>query len=66
MSEKYTDVVGRFHLWKESFKEKWSTVREEGGIEDSLRQRTNDIKEDVIRRINHGDDQYDHLYRLDH
>lgn len=63
MSEKYTEVIGRFHLWRESLREKWSQVREEGGLEDSLKQKTNELKEKAIRTINHGDPEFDHLYR---
>ena len=48
MSEKYTEVIGRFHLWRESLREKWSQVREEGGLEGSLKQRTNELKEKAI------------------
>ena len=59
MSEKYTGLIGRWHLWKEAAKEKWAGVKEVGGI----KEKTNDLKEEVIRKINHGDDQYDHLYR---
>lgn len=33
MSEKYKSVVGRYHLAKESLKEKWSDVKENGGFQ---------------------------------
>ena len=60
MGEKYGSLVGRFHLAKEGLKEKWTEVKETGG----LHAKANEFKEDVIKKMNHGDDQYDHLYRL--
>jgi len=33
MSEKYKSVVGMCHLAKENLKEKWSDVKENGGIQ---------------------------------
>lgn len=63
MGEKYTSLVGRLHLAKEAVKEKWSATKEEGGISHTLGQKADEVKEKVIRRINHGDGEYDHLYR---
>ncbi len=65
MSAKYAGLVGRFHLWRESAKERWSSVRESGGVGDTVRQKTDELKEGAIRRMNKaGDgDEYDHLYR---
>ena len=63
MGEKYTNLIGRFHLAKEAIKEKWSSTKEEGGITHTLEQRADEVKEGVIRRINHGESSYDHLYR---
>ncbi len=63
MGEKYAGLVGRFHLWKEGAKDRWHSVKEEGGVGDNIKKRTDEIKEDVIRRINHGDEEYDHLFR---
>ena len=62
MGDKYTNLIGRFHLAKEAAKEKWSTPKEEGGIAHTIGQRADEAKEKVIRKINHGED-YDHLYR---
>jgi hypothetical protein len=59
MGEKYGSLVGRFHLAKESFKDRWSNIKETGGIN----AKANEIKEDVIKKMNHGDEQYEHLYR---
>jgi len=62
MGDKYTNLIGRFHLAKEAAKEKWSSTKEEGGIAHTIGQRADEAKEKVIRKINHGED-YDHLYR---
>jgi hypothetical protein len=59
MGKKYESLVGRFHLAKEGVKETWADMKENGG----LPAKANEIKEDVIKKMNHGDDQYDHLYR---
>jgi hypothetical protein len=64
MGDKYTGRVGRLHLAKEAVKEKWSSAKEEGGIDHTFREKANQVKEDVIRQINHGEGEYDHLYRL--
>ncbi len=63
MGEKYAGLVGHFHLWKEGVKEKWHSVKEEGGMAHGIKQKTDDLKEEVIRKINHGDEEYDHLFR---
>ena len=63
MSEKYAGLIGRFHLWKEGLKEKWGSVKEAGGLEDSLKAKTSELKEEIITKMNHGDEEYDHLYR---
>ncbi len=62
MSEKYKGLVGRAHLAKESAKEAWSTAKE-GGAGQALKAKVDVVKEDVIRKINHGEGDYDHLYR---
>lgn len=63
MSEKYTGLIGRVHLMREAVRERWSKVKEEGGIQDTLRAKTTELKEQAIRTINHGDPDFDHLYR---
>ena len=63
MGDKYTNLIGRFHLAKQTIKEKWSSTKEEGGIPHTLGQKADEVKEKVIRKINHGEDSYDHLYR---
>jgi hypothetical protein len=67
MSEKYAGLIGRFHLWKESARERWAAVKETGGLGDTVRQKTSDITEGVITKMNHGEDgkedEYGHLYR---
>ena len=66
MGEKYTNLVGRAHIVKESIREKWASTKEEGGITHTIGTRVDQVKEGVIEKINHGHDQsiYDHLYRL--
>ena len=59
----YAGLVGRFHLWKESAKERWRNLKGEGELEETLKKRADGIKEDVIKKINHGDEEYDHLFR---
>ena len=59
MAEKYGSLVGRFHLAKESLKERWTNVKETGGIH----AKANEMREDVIKKMNHGDEEYEHLYR---
>ena len=59
MGEKYGSLVGRFHLAKEGLREKWAEVKESGG----LNAKANEIKEDVIKKMNRGAEEYDHLYR---
>jgi hypothetical protein len=60
MGEKYGSLVGRFHLAKESLKEKWSNVKETGGFH----AKANEMREDAIKKMNsRRDEQYDHLYR---
>lgn len=56
--KQYDDAVGKFHLAKEGIKEKWSNFKEGQAGE-----RANEFKEDVIKKINKGDEAYDHLYR---
>lgn len=56
--EQYNDMVGKFHLAKEGVKEKWTSFKD-GQVET----KANEFKEDVIRKINKGDEAYDHLYR---
>ncbi len=63
MGEKYTSLVGRFHLAKESLREKWDTTREEGGLSHNLGTKVDQVKEEVIKHINHDDQTYDHLYK---
>ncbi|TRY68433.1 hypothetical protein TCAL_01367 [Tigriopus californicus] len=63
MSEKYTGLVGRAHLMREAVRERWSKIKEEGGVQDTFRAKTSELKEQAIRTINHGDPDFDHLYR---
>ena len=63
MGERYKGLIGGVHLWKEDIKEKWSGMKEEGGVAESFVKKSGEIKEKVITKINHGDEQYDHLYR---
>ncbi len=63
MSEKYKGLVGRAHLAKESAKEAWSSAKEVGGVNGALQEKVDQYKENVIRKINHGEGDYDHLYR---
>lgn len=63
MGERYSDLVGRFHLYKEAIKDKWNTVKEDGGLKNSLQKRTEELKDVTIQKINRGDEEYDHLYR---
>jgi len=65
MGEKYTNLVGRAHIVKESIREKWASTKEEGGITHTIGTRVDQVKEGVIEKINHGHDKsiYDHLYR---
>lgn len=58
MAEKY---AGKFHVIKEDAKEKWGTFKEKG-LNDSVKENVQVVKNKVISRINHGGD-YDHLYR---
>ena len=64
MSEKYESLIGRFHLWKEWIREKWDAVRAEGGVANSLMGKSEEVREEIIKKMNHGDDQFDHLYRF--
>ena len=57
--EQYNDMVGKFHLAKEGVKEKLKDLKDGEG----RATRANEFKEDVIRKINKGDEAYDHLYR---
>ena len=63
MGEKYSDLVGRFHLAKEAVREKWASTKEEGGITHTISSKVDEVKEGVIKTINHGDPSYDHVYR---
>ncbi len=63
MSEKYSGLVGRFHLWKEGVKQRWQGVKEEGGVESVIKNTSGRVKEDLINKINKGDGDYDHLFR---
>ena len=66
MGEKYANLVGRVHLVKESIREKWASTKEEGGITHTIGTKVDQVKEDVIGKINHGDLTYDHLYRFEY
>ena len=63
MGEKYSSAVGRFHMAKEFVKEKWSSTKDEGGVAHSLAAQANEAKEKVIKLMNHGEGNFDHLYR---
>ena len=71
--KQYDSNVGRFHIAKETIKEKWGHLKEHcgnlnekelsGGENGAVKNRANELKEKVITRINHGDKEYNHLYR---
>ena len=63
MGEQYSSAVGRIHLAKETVKEKWASTKEEGGVAHTLETRVDEAKENVIKLMNHGEGNYDHLYR---
>ena len=63
MGDKYTSLIGRFHLAKEAAKDKWSSTKEEGGIAHDIGKKADDVREKVICKINHGENNYEHLYR---
>lgn len=63
MGEKYASAVGRFHLAKESARQKWASTQEEGGVAHTVGARVDEAKERVIKLMNHGEGDYDHLYR---
>ena len=63
MGDKYASLVGRVHLAKEALRSHWTSTKEEGGLTHKLGARVGEVKEGVIRHINHGDPSYDHLYR---
>ena len=60
--KKYDDTVGRAHLLKEAAKEKWSGWKASAEAAGAV-SAAETVKETVIKKINGGDDQYDHLYR---
>jgi len=60
---KYADLVGRFHLWKESAKEKWSGVKEEGGAARAAAGAVQSATDKAVDVFNGGDDTYDHMFR---
>ena len=72
-SQKYNSLVGRFHIAKEGLKEKWGTAKEKcenlsekegtGSANGGVKKKANEFKEEVITKINHGDKEYNHLYR---
>ena len=63
MGEKYSATVGRFHLAKEQIREKWASTKEEGGVAHTFVAQADEAKEKVIKIMNHGEGNYDHLYR---
>ena len=74
-SQHYNKLVGGFHIAKEGIKEKWGTLKEKcqnvnepdvSGSSNSgsgVKQKANEFKEEVITKINHGDKEYNHIYR---
>ena len=72
-SQHYNGLVGRFHIAKEGIKEKWGGVKEKcgnlnekevtGSSNGGVKKKAHEFKEEVITKINHGDKEYNHLYR---
>ena len=72
-SQQYNSLVGRFHIAKEGIKEKWSSLKEKGkninekepngGNNEGVKKKANEFKEGMSSKINHGDKEYNHLYR---
>jgi len=58
MAEKY---AGKLHIFKEDAKEKWVEFKEKG-IQDSVKNNVQVVKNKLIRQINQDGD-FDHLYR---
>ena len=71
--QQYSSLIGRFHIAKETVKEKWGNAKEScGNVNEKdvangggggMKTAANVFKEDVINKINHGDKEYNHLYR---
>lgn len=57
-SKEYSRLVGPFHLAKESVKESWSKIKD-----GEVQTKAKEFKENVIKKINQNDEQFDHLYR---
>ena len=72
-SQQYNSLVGKFHIAKEGVKESWGTVKEKcgnlnekevnGSSNGGVKKKANEFKEEVITKMNHGDKEYNHLYR---
>ena len=72
-SQQYNSLVGRFHIAREGVKEKWGSWKEKcknvnkkdvnGSSNTGVKKKANEFKEEVITKINHGDKEYNHLYR---
>ena len=72
-SQHYNSLVGRFHIAKEGIKEKWGSLKEKGkninekeptgSSNEGVKKKANEFKEGMITKINHGDKEYNHLYR---
>ena len=72
-SQHYNSLVGRFHIAKEGIKEKWGSLKETGkninekeptgSSNEGVKKKANEFNEGMITKINHGDKEYNHLYR---
>ena len=72
-SQHYNNVTGRFHITKQNIKERWATLKEKcknvnqkevkGSNSPGVKQKANEFKEEMITKINHGDKEYNHIYR---
>ncbi len=63
MASRYSALIGRWHLSKERLKERWADVQEEGGVAAAAKNQVATVAEAAVRKINHGDENYDHLFR---
>ena len=72
-SQQYNSLVGRFHIAREGVKERWGSLKEKcknvnekdvnGSSSSGVKKKASEFKEEVITKINHGDKEYNHLYR---
>jgi hypothetical protein len=74
-SQQYNSLVGRFHIAREGVKEKWGSLKEKcknvnkkdvnGSSSNEFEQKASEFKEEMITKMNHGDKEYNHLYRYE-